>query len=96
MTSATTASRLAYDPRRADTVVELVIHFFDRTRSWRDWIAFLRGPSGQEASAFEHLVLALLTDDLASARTIYRETVRARPEVRSYVQRRLPRSPHCD
>ena len=92
-----TYRELDYDPRRADTVrtrvradlVELVIPFFDHTRSWRDWIAFLRGPSGQEASAFEHLVLALLTDDLASARTIYRETFRARPEVRSYVQRRF-------
>jgi hypothetical protein len=86
-----------YDPRRADTVrarvrtdlVDLVIPFFDRTRSWRDWLAFIRGPSGKQASAFEHLILALLTDDVASARVTYQGCFRDRPKVRSYIQQRF-------
>lgn len=94
---AATYRELGYDPRRADTVrrrvradlVELVVPFFDRARSWRDWYALVCGPNGHEASAFEHLVLALLTDDLASARTTYRATFRGRPEVRRYVRQRF-------
>ena len=68
---------------------EVVIPFFARTRTLADWFALVKSPQGEQCSAFEHVVLALLVGDRAYAEEMLTKAFADRPDVQGYLAERF-------